>query len=157
MRPRDPNYLDDRTPCGASIWQVAYNYDGKIYSCDEGRMLWRMWIHDFQIGEISEKPRETYIDMMTSDTTNAMVQSSTLDGMPWYNESAYKTYMWVCPIHNYKLRNSVYPNYSLDSKKKIEYGVIDYLFIKMMDPEVKEIFKKWIKEPDRAVWKCDYH
>jgi hypothetical protein len=39
---RDPNYLDERSPCGACIGQVAYNYDGKIYSCDEGRMLARM-------------------------------------------------------------------------------------------------------------------
>jgi hypothetical protein len=32
---RDPNYRDERSPCGAGIGQVAYNFDGKIYSCDE--------------------------------------------------------------------------------------------------------------------------
>lgn len=26
---KDPNYLDERSPCGACIWQIAYNYDGK--------------------------------------------------------------------------------------------------------------------------------
>ncbi len=26
----DPNFLDERSPCGACIGQVAYNYDGKI-------------------------------------------------------------------------------------------------------------------------------
>lgn len=31
--------IDERSPCGACIWQVAYNYDWKIYSCDEWRML----------------------------------------------------------------------------------------------------------------------
>jgi hypothetical protein len=35
----DPNYVDTRSPCGAVIGQVAYNFDGKIYSCDEGRMM----------------------------------------------------------------------------------------------------------------------
>ena len=98
---------------------------------------------------------QSYQDMLTSDSTNVLVQSSTLDGMPGYNDSAYKTYIWVCPIHNYKIRGSVYPNFSLDTKRKIQYWVIDYLFLKMKDPEIKEIFKQWIRSPDRAVWKCD--
>lgn len=155
MKPKDPNYLDDRSPCGASIGQVAYSYDWKIYSCDEWRMMARMWIDDFQIGEVNDNPKETYLDMITSDTTKILVESSTLDGLPWYEDSAYKTYMWTCPIYNYKIRWSVYPNFSVDTKRKIEYGVIDYLFKKMRDEEVKEIFQKWIREPGRAVWKCD--
>jgi len=155
MRPRDPNFLDDRSPCGASIWQVAYNFDGKIYTCDEWRMLWRMWIDEFQIWEVWENTQEVYENMITSDNTNIMVQSSTLDWMPGYNDSVYKPYIWLCPIHNFKHRDTVYPNYSLDPKKQISYWVIDYLFKKMKDPEVKEIFKKWVREPDRAVWKCD--
>ena len=155
LKPKDPNFLDDRNPCWASIWQVAYNFDGKIYSCDEWRMLWRMWVDEFQIWNISDNAWKTYQDMLTSDSTNVMVQSSTMDGMPWYDDSVYKPYMWLCPIHNYKLRWSVYPNFSLDSKKKISYGVIDYLFLKMKDPEIKAIFKKWVREPDRAIWKCD--
>lgn len=155
MKPKDPNYLDDRSPCGASIGQVAYSHDGKIYSCDEWRMMARMWIDDFQISEVSDNPVETYHDMMTSDSTNALVQSSTIDGMPWYDDSAYKPYIWVCPIHNYKLRGSIYPSYAIDPKRIIQYGVIDYLFTKMKDPEIKEMFKQWIRDPDRAVWKCD--
>lgn len=157
IRPQDPNYLDDRSPCWASIGQVAYNYDGKIYSCDEGRMLARMWVDDFQIGEVSEYPSKTYQDMMSCENTNTLVQSSTLDGMPGYNDSVYKTYMWVCPIHNYKTRGSVFPNYTMDSKKKIEYGILDYLFIKMKDPEIKKIFIQWVKEPDRQKSQCDYN
>jgi sulfatase maturation enzyme AslB (radical SAM superfamily) len=38
----DPNFLDIRSPCGAGIGQVAYNYDGRIFTCDEGRMMHEM-------------------------------------------------------------------------------------------------------------------
>lgn len=155
LKPRDPNFLDDRSPCWASIGQVAYNHDGKIYSCDEWRMLARMWINNFQIWEVSENPGLTYEQMIMSDTTDIMVQSSTLDGMPWYNESVYKPYMWVCPIHNYKSRGNVYPNFSLDSKKKISYGVIDYLFQKMKDSENKKVFLQWIREKWDVLPTCD--
>ena len=32
-------YMDMRSPCGAAIGQLAYNHDGDVYTCDEGRML----------------------------------------------------------------------------------------------------------------------
>jgi hypothetical protein len=30
--------LELRSPCGAGIGQLLYNYDGKVYTCDEGRI-----------------------------------------------------------------------------------------------------------------------
>lgn len=155
MKPTDPNFLDDRSPCWASIGQVAYNHDWKIYSCDEWRMLWRMWIDDFQIWEVTDNAWKDYQDMITCDTTNVMVQSSTLDWMPWYNDSVYKPYIWVCPIHNFKIRWSVIPNFSIDTKRKIQYWVIDYLFLKMKDPEIKAIFYQWVRDPDKSRSACD--
>ncbi|MCA9710919.1 MAG: His-Xaa-Ser system radical SAM maturase HxsB [Myxococcales bacterium] len=35
----DPNFLDLRSPAGAGLGALAYDYDGSIYTCDEGRML----------------------------------------------------------------------------------------------------------------------
>jgi uncharacterized protein len=49
----DPNFLDVRSPCGAGIGQVAYNYDGKVFTCDEGRMLHEMGDDTFLIGEVA--------------------------------------------------------------------------------------------------------
>src|SRR5690606_7218602 len=40
LRGTDPNFLDTRSPAGAGIGALAYNYDGNIFTCDEGRMLW---------------------------------------------------------------------------------------------------------------------
>ncbi len=155
FKPKDPNYLDDRSPCWASIGQVAYNFDWKIYSCDEGRMLWRMWLDEFKIWKVTDNPKESYIDMITSDSTKILVESSTLDWLPWFEGDVYKTYIWTCPIHNYKSRNTVYPNFSIDYKKKIEHWILDYLFLKIRNKETKFIFKKWIREPEIAKGKCD--
>lgn len=30
------NFMELRSPCGGSIGQLSCNYDGLIYSCDEG-------------------------------------------------------------------------------------------------------------------------
>ena len=148
----DPNYLDERSPCWACIWQVAYNYDGKVYSCDEWRMLWRMWDDNFMMIDLNKVNfadypwYEAYNGMINSETTKVMVQASTLDGLPWYNDSVYKPYIWVCPIHSYKTTWNIISNYSKDHKRKLDYAVLDYVFDSLRKPDIKEVFDNWIDQ-----------
>lgn len=153
----DPNYLDERSPCGACIGQVAYNYDGKVYSCDEGRMLWRMGDQNFFMTELWPNGEKNYQSMMDSETTKIMVQVSTLDWLPWYNESVYKPYIWVCPIHSYKTSGSILPNYSKDHKKILDYAVLEYLFKKLKNnDDITDIFKTWIGFGEKStISQCD--
>ncbi|MDD2870358.1 MAG: His-Xaa-Ser system radical SAM maturase HxsB [Candidatus Gracilibacteria bacterium] len=140
----DPNYLDERSPCGACIGQVAYNFDGKIYSCDEGRMLGRMGDENFLMTTVADTGEETYKNMIQSETTKIMVQASTLDGLPGYNDSVYKPYIGVCPIHSYKTSGNIIPNYSKDHKKILDFAVLDYLFKKLRNDTDKVVFEEWI-------------
>lgn len=144
LTPKDPNFLDERSPCWACIWQVAYNYDWKVYSCDEWRMLWRMWDQNFLMTEVTDSWAETYKNMIESETTKIMVQASTLDWLPGYNDSVYKPYIWVCPIHSYKLSWNIIPTYAKDHKRILDYAVLDYLFNKIRNDADKSIFEKWL-------------
>lgn len=144
LTPKDPNFLDERSPCWACIWQVAYNYDWKVYSCDEWRMLWRMWDQNFLMTEVTDSWADTYKNMIESETTKIMVQASTLDWLPGYNDSVYKPYIWVCPIHSYKLSWNIIPTYAKDHKRILDYAVLDYLFNKIRNDADKNIFEKWL-------------
>ncbi|OIO76819.1 His-Xaa-Ser system radical SAM maturase HxsB [Candidatus Gracilibacteria bacterium CG1_02_38_174] len=148
---KDPNYLDERSPCGACIGQVAYNYDGKIYSCDEGRMLARMGDDNFLMTEVKDSGEATYKEMIESETTKVMVQASTLDGLPGYNDSVYKSYIGVCPIHSYKTSGNLIPNYSKDHKKFLDYAVLDYIFSRLRNNNDKSIFEKWLGMENNTV------
>jgi len=148
---KDPNYLDERSPCGACIWQVAYNYDWKIFSCDEWRMLWRMWDYLFQMWELQEDWEKTYKAMMNSETTKIMVSASTIDGLPGYNDNVYKPYIWVCPIHSYKTTWNIFPNYAKDTKRWLDEKILDYLFSKIRLDSSKTIFESWIWFNDKSV------
>lgn len=147
---KDPNYLDERSPCGACIGQVAYNYDGKIYSCDEGRMLGRMGDDNFLMTPLQDTGAETYKAMIESETTKIMVQASTLDGLPGYNDSVYKSYIGVCPIHSYKMSGNIIPNYTKDQKKVLDYAVLDYIFLKLRVMENQKIFDSWLGMGDNV-------
>lgn len=156
LTPKDPNYLDERSPCWACIWQVAYNYDGKVYSCDEWRMFGRMWDDNFLMTELLENWEETYKAMIESETTKIMVQASTTDWLPWYNDSVYKPYIWVCPISSYKSRNNIIPNYATDSKKILDYMILDYIFSKLKIEESKKLFESWLDINNFLIsTKCD--
>ncbi len=141
---KDPAFMDIRSPSGIAIWWVAYNYDGKVYASDESRMLWRMWIDDFLMTEMKEDGQSTYTAMMKSDISKIAIQSSTLDGLPGYNDHVYKPYLWVDIIHNFQTTWSVYQPLVKDDKMKLQIAILDYIFEKLRDPEVEKIFMSWI-------------
>ncbi|MBM4372069.1 MAG: His-Xaa-Ser system radical SAM maturase HxsB, partial [Deltaproteobacteria bacterium] len=85
----DPNYLDLRSPCGAGIGQIAYNFDGTLFTCDEGRMLGQMGDDVFRIGRLGES---TYGDVMHHDTVKAVAVASCLDGLPGCMDCVYRPY-----------------------------------------------------------------
>ena len=39
LTPKDPNFVDIRSPIGSGTGQISYNYDGRVYPSDEGRMV----------------------------------------------------------------------------------------------------------------------
>lgn len=95
--------------------------------------------------------------MIESETTKVMVQASTLDGLPGYNDSVYKPYIGVCPIHSYKTSGSLIPNYSKDHKKLLDYAVLDYIFRKLKNPEDAGIFEQWIlgRKDNGVISQCE--
>lgn len=144
LTPTDPNYLDERSPCGGCIGQVAYGYDGKLYSCDEGRMLGRMGNDDFLATEMKATGRETYEALVQSDTAKLMVQVSTLDGLPGFNDDVYKPYIGVCPIHSLKTTGTIYPVYAQDERRKLGTAILDYLFLHLKNPQDRVLLEGWI-------------
>jgi len=144
FNPIDPAFMDIRSPSWIAIGGVAYNFDGKVYASDESRMLGRMGMDEFLMSEMKESWKDTYVSMMSSDITKIAVQSSTLDGLPGYNDHVYKPYLWVDIIHNFKTTGSLYNPLVKDEKIALQIAILDTIFEKLQDPEVEKIFMNWI-------------
>jgi len=145
----DPNFLDIRNPCGAGIGQVAYNYDGKIFTCDEGRMLHEMGDSTFLIGDVQTT---SYRDLMGHETVRALAIASNLDAQPDCVNCTYQAYCGVCPVHNHKTQGTIFGRMRESTLCSVHKGIQDYLFEKIGsgDAEVLEIFKKWTTVRDRT-------
>ena len=45
-------YVDLRSPAGIGLGALVYNYDGKVFASDEGRMLAEMGDRTFELGHV---------------------------------------------------------------------------------------------------------
>ena len=128
LQEEDPNYLDIRSPCGAAIGQLAYNYDGNVYTCDEARMIQEDM---FFLGNVK---KDIYKDVVTCDKALATVGAS-INDQYMCNDCVYKPYCGICPVCNFVDQGSVIAKISDTDRCKI--------FMKQFDWVVREkIIKK---------------
>ncbi len=157
----DPNFLDVRSPCGAAIGQVAYSYDGKIFTCDEGRMLHEMGDDTFLVGHVAEATgggdadaafRKRYREVMSHETVRAMAVASNLDAQPDCVNCTYQPYCGVCPVHNHKTQGSIFGRMRESSLCAVHKGIQDYLFerIGTGGADVVHVFQRWTTVRDRT-------
>jgi len=138
----DPNFLDIRSPGGAGIGQLAYNYDGIIYSSDEGRMLGAMGDPTFAIGDVRTS---AYRDVVGHPTIRAMAIASNLEGQPDCVDCPYVPYCGTQPEHNHKTLGTMMGRMRESSMCAVHKGIQDYLFEKLAtaDAETLEILRRW--------------
>lgn len=145
----DPNFLDIRNPGGAAIGQVAYSYDGSIYTSDEGRMLAATGDETFKIGNVFES---SYRDLMTHETVRAMIVASTLEAQPDCVNCTYNTFCGAKPEHNYRTQGSIHGRMRESHICSVHKGIQDYLFDKLRedDPAVVNVFRRWTTVRERT-------
>jgi len=135
------NFTDLQSPCGAAIGQLAYNYDGSIRTCDEGRL------YDlFKLGTVDD----SYEDIMKSPQTCGIVKASMNDN-PVCEICAYKPYCGLCPVCNYALTGNIISRLPND-RCKMFMGMFDYVIEKtLFDKNYKKIFVDWTKHRKRNI------
>ncbi|MEK6727157.1 MAG: His-Xaa-Ser system radical SAM maturase HxsB [Candidatus Omnitrophota bacterium] len=136
---KDPDYLDLRSPCGAGIGQLAYNFNGDVYTCDEGRMLSRVGDESFRLGNVKEN---SYQDISSSEIVKTLGIASCLDNLSGCSQCVYKPYCGICPLYNYAIKGNLFNNAAFPCE--IKKAILDYLFIKLEDKKIKNIFYKWV-------------
>lgn len=145
----EPNFLDIRSPSGSAIGALAYNYDGRIFTSDEGRMIHEMGDSSFQIGDV----RTTrYREAMRHETVRALVLASIRDSQPDCATCAYAPYCGVQPEHSYRSQGTMFGRMRESSLCNVHKGIQDYLFGKLRegDAETLGILERWTTVRERT-------
>jgi His-Xaa-Ser system radical SAM maturase HxsB len=142
LRGVDPNFLDIRSPAGAGIGALAYDHDGSIYTCDEGRMLAAMGDPVFRLGHVDTA---RYRDIVGHPTVRALTIATNLDAQPDCVHCTYQPYCGTNAAFNYKTQGSIFGRMRDNAVCAVHKGIQDYLFAKLDegDPEVLRTFERW--------------
>ena len=145
----DPNFLDIRSPSGSAIGALAYNYDGRIFSSDEGRMIHEMGDSTFQIGDVRTS---TYREVMKHETVRALVMASIRDVQPDCVNCTFAPYCGIQPEHNYRSFGSIFGRMRESTLCSVHKGIQDFLFDKLRqdDTATTEILRRWTTVRERS-------
>lgn len=151
----EPNFLDIRSPCGAGIGQVAYNHDGQVFTCDEGRMMHEMGDDAFLLGDVRE---DSWGRIIGHPTVRSLVMASTLDGQPGCSTCAYKPYCGVCPVVNYSEHGSIQGRTLETTICQKHMGIQDFLFRLLRDADQRtlNVLRRWttVREQSHFIQDC---
>ncbi|MFH2008459.1 MAG: His-Xaa-Ser system radical SAM maturase HxsB [bacterium] len=145
----NPNYMDLRSPCGAGIGQIAYNYDGRVYLCDEARMVSAMGDDLFCIGNVAE---HTYDELIRHESVGSLCLASCLESLPGCSDCAYQPYCGVCPVYNFQMQGNIFHVHPTNDRCKVQMGILDTLFDLLREggDEVRGLLDHWTIERDRS-------
>lgn len=139
---RPPGFVDLRSPAGVGLGALVYNYDGKVYASDEGRMLAEMGDHTFELGRVSDA---TYRSLILSDKLIGLVGDSLTQCAPECADCVYESHCGADPVYHHATQKDALGIKPLSEFCARQKGVIgELLNIMETFPEEAAILRSWV-------------
>ncbi len=136
------NHMEMRSPCGAGTGQLAYHWNGDVYTCDEARMLGENGDFTFRLGNVTD---DNYKACLSSDTVKVLATCSCVESIPECQGCVYSPFCGVCPIHAYHENGSVSLSVAGGFRCKILMGQMNTIFRFLLceDIEFGNVIRGW--------------
>lgn len=136
-------YPDHKSPCGGTIGQMAYNWNGDIFTCDEGRMVANSGDNTFRTGNVFSS---SYKDCLDSQATVNTVSSSCIDCHYICKDCVFNPICGVCPVYNYNQDGNLIGRVNKNDRCKILKGIYTYILsILEKNDDKSHILKSWLE------------
>lgn len=137
------NHSEFRSPCGAGIGQIVYDWDGNIYPCDEARMVAVNGDKIFKLGNVGDS---NYKACISNKIIEAFCGSSLLQTTPPCNSCVFLPLCGLCPVYNYNTYKSLHiknelTDYNCNIKKQMFTAYFSLLFDE--NDHKREALKEW--------------
>jgi His-Xaa-Ser system radical SAM maturase HxsB len=94
---RPIGYVDLRSAAGIGLGALVYNYDGRVFGSDEGRMLAEMGDNTFELGTV----RDTYHSLILSDKLVELVGASLTQCAPMCADCVFEPHCGADPVYHH--------------------------------------------------------
>ena len=96
LTPFHSGYLDLRSPAGAGLGVLVYNYDGQVYPADEARMAAETGDDRFALGRVTD----TFETLMSSPAMRWLASGSVAEVLPGCETCAFVPYCGADPVYH---------------------------------------------------------
>jgi His-Xaa-Ser system radical SAM maturase HxsB len=137
---RPLGYVDLRSPAGIGLGALVYNYDGKVFASDEGRMLAEMGDRTFELGSVTE----SYRSLICSEKLIDLVGSSLTQCAPECVDCAYEAHCGADPVYHHATQADPVGIKPLSEFCARQKGVMNLLLeILETSPQDAAILRRW--------------
>lgn len=135
-------YVDLRSPAGIGLGALVYNYDGKVFASDEGRMLAEMGDRTFELGDLAN---DDYTSLILSDRLLELVGGSLSQCSPECATCAFEPYCGSDPVYHHATQGDlvgIKPLSGFCARQKL----VLRLLIELLEdsPADAAILRRWI-------------
>ena len=137
---RPLGYVDLRSPAGIGLGALVYNYDGKVFASDEGRMLAEMGDRTFELGSVTE----SYRSLVFSDKLLELVGSSLTQCAPECMDCVYEAHCGADPVYHHATQSDPVGIKPLSEFCARQKGIMNLLLeILEGSPQDAAILRRW--------------
>jgi His-Xaa-Ser system radical SAM maturase HxsB len=135
-----------RFPNGDGVARLAYDWDGAVYTGEDGRLLAAEGDAFFKIGDVRTSALTELIDHPT-------VKASQYAALSWSQPQcfhcAYAPYCTVQPVFNHETQGSPWGQMPTNGWCGKMMGIFDVLFARLQDSESRKALESWLEYKDR--------
>jgi uncharacterized protein len=138
---RPIGYVDLRSPAGIGLGALVYNYDGRVFASDEGRMLAEMGDNTFELGHVDTS---SYRSLILSDKLVDLVASSLTQCAPECSDCVFEPHCGADPVYHHATQHDpvgIKPLSEFCARQKGVMGLL--LDILEHSPEDAAILRRW--------------
>lgn len=138
---RPIGYVDLRSPAGIGLGALVYNYDGKVFASDEGRMLAEMGDRTFELGDLAT---DSYGDLVLSDKLVTLVGESLTQCAPQCSTCVFEPHCGADPVYHHATQSDSLGIKPLSDFCRRQKGVMTHLLDLLENsPEDAAILRRW--------------
>jgi uncharacterized protein len=135
-------YVDLRSPAGIGLGALVYNYDGRVFASDEGRMLAEMGDRTFELGDLHTND---YRSLVLSDKLIDLIGGTLAQCAPQCSACAYEPHCGADPVYHHATQQEPLGIKPLSEFCGRQKGVLQLLF-EILDGGGEEaaVLRRWV-------------
>jgi uncharacterized protein len=134
-------YVDLQSPAGMGIAGIVYNYDGGVYTADEGRMLAEMGDQTFRLGHVSDGYRTLFL----KSSLLPMIHETMTEGLPGCVDCAFQPYCGSDPIFHHRTQGDYVGHRPTSAFCQRNMALMRHVIRLLEDePAAAKVFKSWL-------------